>query len=156
MMLTYLIDGNNLMWKIPELKKSAELNSPKSRAQLVFILDRYFARKKVKVRLFFDGAPGDTVKSSKMRVSYSYSEAADVLIREEIDRLKTKHTAVVISSDAWIRDYAKVNGCKVMKSEEFVKEIKSADKKDEEKERIEGIDNDEILFLLSNSNPDEN
>jgi predicted RNA-binding protein with PIN domain len=147
-MLTYFIDGNNLMWKIPELKKLAKLNSPESRARLVFMLDRYFSQKNVKVRLFFDGAPNDTVRSSKMRISYSYAEAADVLIREEIDRLKTKHTATIVSSDAWIKDYAKVNGCKVMKSEEFVKAIKSADKKDEEKERIKGIDNDEILSMF--------
>ncbi len=147
-MLTYFIDGNNLMWKIPELKKLAKLNSPQSRARLVYMLDRYFAGKKVKAILFFDGAPNDIVRSSKMRIIYSYGEAADVLIREAIDRLKTKHTATIISSDTWIKDYAKVNGCKAIKSEDFAKLIKSVDKKDEETERIKGIDNDEILSLF--------
>ncbi len=147
-MTTYLIDGNNLMWKMPDLKKGAKENSADSREKLIFKLDRFFAGKKFKIILFFDGAPNEVVRSSKMRIKFSYGEPADILIREEIDRLKTKHTAVVVSSDAWIRDYAKVNGCKTVKSEDFVKEIESAFQTDEEKDRIKGIDNQEILSMF--------
>ncbi len=148
-MITYLIDGNNLMWKMPELKKLAKDNSPESREKLIFKLDRFFDGKKFKVILFFDGAPNEIVRSNKMRIKFSYAEPADVLIREEINRLKTKHTAVVVSSDAWIRDYAKVNGCKALRSEEFVREIEEAFRTDEENDRIKGIDNQEILSLFT-------
>ena len=148
MMITYLIDGNNLMWKMPELKKLAKENSPESREKLIFKLDRFFAGKKFKIILFFDGAPNEIVRSNKMRIKFSYAEPADVLIREEIDRLKTKHTGVVVSSDAWIRDYAKVNGCKALRSEEFVHELEKASQTDEEEARIKGIDDSEILSLF--------
>ncbi len=147
-MITYLIDGNNLMWKFPELKKLMKENSSESRSRLILKLDRFFADKKYKVILFFDGAPNEVIRSSKMRIKFSYGEPADILIREEIDRLKTKHTATVISSDAWIKDYAKVNGCNAVNSEDFVKEIGNKFINDEEAERMKGIDNKEILSMF--------
>jgi predicted RNA-binding protein with PIN domain len=132
MMNKFLIDGNNLIWKIPELKnlQKDESTRTSAREKLIFKLQRLSAEKRIKITLFFDGAPHAKL-GGNVQVEYSYERKADELIREAIDKLKTKRTTTVVSSDRWITDYAKVNGCKVLTSDEF---FASLVKKKEEKE----------------------
>ncbi len=142
MIKEYLIDGNNLIWQIPELKNLQKDASKRehARERLVFVLQRYFAGKKIKVTVFFDGAP-HTRFGGNIRLKFSYERTADELIRKAIDKLKTKHAAAVVSSDRWISDYAKVNGCKTIRSSEFAKMISSQSKKSNEEEIMRELRN---------------
>ena len=142
MIKEYLIDGNNLIWQIPELKNLQKDATKRehAREKLVFILQRFFAGKKIKVILFFDGAPHAKL-GGNIRLKFSYERTADELIREEIDKLKTKHTAAVVSSDRWISDYAKVNGCKVIRSSDFAKMLSSQNGKSAEEEITRELEN---------------
>ncbi len=143
-MLRYLIDGNNLIWKIPELKnlQKSETEKTIAREKLIFMLQRFFAKKKIKVTVYFDGAPHAKLGGS-VATKYSYERKADELIREAIDALKTKRTATIVSSDRWITDYARVNGCNVIKSEVFAKELTASEKEISKEEKIENLKNED-------------
>ena len=57
-LLNYIIDGNNLIGKIPSLMNLQKKDKQASREKLVYMLDRYFIQKKVNVTLHLDGHPG--------------------------------------------------------------------------------------------------
>ncbi len=124
----YLIDGNNLIWKIPELKKfqKNEKERALAREKLIFKLQRFFAGKKIKVTVFFDGAPHAKLGGG-IELKYSYERKADELIREAIDASKSKRAVTVVSSDRWIYDYVKINGCNAVMSEEFARTLENKD-----------------------------
>ena len=53
-MLSYIIDGNNLIGKISSLMSLQKKDKQASREKLVFLLDRYFSQKKANVTLNLD------------------------------------------------------------------------------------------------------
>jgi len=119
--IKYFIDANNLIGKIPELKKS---KGSDARERLIFLLQRFFSGKKVKVTVFFDGHQSESIKTN-FEIVYSLNRPADELIKQRIDRSKRNKNLVVVSSDLEIFAYAKECGCKAVKSEEFYKNITS-------------------------------
>ena len=148
MIKKYIIDGNNLIGKISELWSIQKKDKQLSRIKLVKYLDQYFRGKKVNVSLHFDGFPGDSIPSSSCRIFYSNNRSADSKIKKEIDNEKSPKTIAVISSDHSVQNYAKVNSCKVLKSEDFAKEMKSNKNKSSEEEITKSISNDEIKKLF--------
>ncbi|MCF8355638.1 MAG: NYN domain-containing protein [Melioribacteraceae bacterium] len=142
-----IIDGNNLIGKIPELFMLQKSDGQSSREKLVFLLDRYFARKKVKVSLHFDGYVNLPIRSSKMKIYYSDSRQADDFIRREIDQSNNPKLLLIVTSDLNLLEYAKVNSCERMKSEELLLKINQAED-DDEKKKIESINNEEIKKLF--------
>ncbi|MBE0551913.1 MAG: hypothetical protein IH619_06000, partial [Ignavibacterium sp.] len=60
-MLNYIIDGNNLMGKIPSLMGLQKKDKQASREKLVYMLDRYFIQKQANVSLHLDGHPGNRI-----------------------------------------------------------------------------------------------
>ncbi len=144
----YIIDGNNLIGKIKELFALQKKDGQSAREKLAFMLDRYFAMKKVTVSLHFDGFPKDAIKTTNLKIIYSENRPADVLIKEEIDRHKNPKLVTVVSSDLSVYEYAKVNAAGRMKSEEFAKLLSASEDSSEEEERIKKIDNDELKKLF--------
>lgn len=136
----YIIDGNNLLHKMKDLKSVQKENPQESREKLAHRLDRFFLNKKVKATLHFDGFPQEAIKTSKVKIHYSESKTADDEIRLQIDRTKNPKTLIIVSSDRRIYEYAKVNSAEYLKAEDFVQEMKKLNKKSEEEERIKSID----------------
>ncbi|MBK8945906.1 MAG: NYN domain-containing protein [Ignavibacteriae bacterium] len=122
-MKIYLIDGNNLIGKIKSVQNIHQKTKNQSRQNLAKILDKYFSDKKVKVHLHFDGFENDPISSAKMKIIYSNNKSADSEIIKEIDNSKNPKLLVVVSSDSKINNYAKVNSCETIKSEDFAKLI---------------------------------
>ena len=151
-MLQYLIDGNNLIWKIPELKKLQKNESERTaaREKLLYKLQRHFAGKKVQVTVFFDGAPHAKLGGA-VKTKYSYERKADELILEAIDALKTKHTATIVSSDRGITDYAKVNGCKIIKSEQFAETLAKKGTGENKEEIAKNMQNEDWESIFGTS-----
>jgi predicted RNA-binding protein with PIN domain len=56
-MKQYIIDGNNLIGKIPSLNILQKKDKQGSREKLAFMVDNYFSQKNAKVFLHFDGHP---------------------------------------------------------------------------------------------------
>jgi predicted RNA-binding protein with PIN domain len=147
MIKKYIIDGNNVLGKIPELRSADKNDRQRSRERLAFMIDRYFTNKKTKVSLHLDGHPGDPIRTNKSKIIYSYSKSADYEIKKEINDSKNPRVIAVVSSDLNLIDFAKKNACKVIKSEEFVRILNKKDS-DDETDRIAQIDKNEIKKIF--------
>ena len=144
----YIIDGNNLIGKIKSIWELQKKDKQASREKLAFVLDRYFAKKKLKVSLHYDGFAADAIRTSKVKLFYSDNKTADSKIKIEIDQSKNSKLIAVVSSDNSVQQYSKLNSCKVISSEMFGKEIYKKEDADREEELIKQIDNDELLRLF--------
>ncbi len=146
-MQKFIIDGNNLIGKIPELKSIPKSNQQSARERLAAILDRYFTGKKLKITLHFDGFAGPAIKTNHLSIRYSESRPADDLIRKEIEHSKNPKLITVVSSDNSLGSFAKACSCTVVKAESFSKEIYKKEVNDEA-DRIKGISKEEIKRLF--------
>jgi predicted RNA-binding protein with PIN domain len=148
-LLNYIIDGNNLIGKISSLMNLQKKDKLASREKLVYILDRYFIKKKANVTLHLDGHPAGRVISSKMKIVYSESLTADEKIKKQISLSKSPRNLIVVTSDSNLAQFAKVCSTTVVSSDEFAIEInKSGDRFDEESiiKSIDNIDEFKKLF----------
>lgn len=145
-MIHYIIDGNNLIGKIPSLKNLPDKET--SRQKLAIMLERYFHKKKVKVSLHFDGFENEPIKVSGLKIHYSQNRSADEKIKKEIDGIKNRNSVNVVSSDLEIISYAKVCGCDVIKSEEFYNRMMIQDKNSKEEEKPSDFNTDEFKKLF--------
>jgi len=123
-LLTYLIDGNNLIGKIPLLMSLQRKDKQASREKLSHILDRYFHSKKSKVILFFDGFENGKINCSNLKIIYSDKQIADDKIKSFITDSKSTKNYVVITSDANLAQFAKKCSCTIISSDNFAAEIK--------------------------------
>ncbi|VAX15160.1 hypothetical protein MNBD_IGNAVI01-809 [hydrothermal vent metagenome] len=141
----YMIDGNNLIGKIPEFRG---LDKQVLREKLAFKLERYFFNKKVNVSLHFDGYANTPIRARGLKITYSENKIADDKIRDEISYAKNPKLITLVSSDHALMDFAKKNSCTIISSEDFNREMnKPANVNDEEK-LIKGIDNEEMKRLF--------
>ncbi|NOX18869.1 MAG: NYN domain-containing protein [Chlorobi bacterium] len=148
MIKRYLIDGNNLIWKIPRLAKLQKSNKQAARDHLIPKLDGKFVTSRTAVTVYFDGFPDGELRSSKVKIKYSNNRPADRLIIEEIERSKNPRTICVVSSDHEIQNLAKVCGAKIIKSEEFFND-KSNEQIEDEKPKGKIGDVDEWMRLFN-------
>jgi predicted RNA-binding protein with PIN domain len=126
----YIIDGYNVIHKIPDIKELMETDLQSAREKFVFLLDNYFSAKNILVYLVFDGCNDISTfnihSTPRIRVLFSKrNQKADILIKILTDERKNKALTTVVSSDHEVYQYGKVSRCKVMKSEDFIKKIKA-------------------------------
>lgn len=117
-MKTIIIDSNNLIHKVPDLRKLFNENPESAQLSLVESVKTKVNRN-YKLIFVFDGY--GNVKRSY--VEYSGNKKADDVIRKYIEDNYTTKTLCVVSSDAEIQRLAKICGCEVKNSEVFWKEI---------------------------------
>lgn len=144
----YIIDGNNLIGKIKSLNQLHRKDKKQSAEKLAFMIGRNFSRKKVSVSLHFDGVQKDVIKVSGIKINYSGIVSADEKIKSEIGRSKNPKNIVLITSDNNLAEFGRVCSCQVIKSEVFSKQLLSPDSSDEEKNKIDELDNPEIFKKL--------
>jgi predicted RNA-binding protein with PIN domain len=120
-----------------------------SREKLVYILDRYFIKKKANVTLHLDGHPAGRVISSKMKIVYSENLTADEKIKKQISLSKSPRNLIVVTSDSNLAQFAKVCSTTVVSSDEFAIEINKSGERFDEESIIKSIDNiDEFKKLF--------
>jgi predicted RNA-binding protein with PIN domain len=148
-LLTYIIDGNNLIGKISSLMNLQNKDKQASRDKLVFMLDRYFVKKKSNVSLHFDGHPGTVINSSRMKIVYSENHTADDKIKKQISQSKSPRNLNVVTSDSNLAQFAKVCSCNVISSEKFVADINKSGSNSDEQSIIDSMNNiDEFKKLF--------
>jgi predicted RNA-binding protein with PIN domain len=140
-LLTYIIDGNNLIGKIPLLMNLQKKDRLASREKLVYMLDRYFIKKKVNITLHLDGHPANKINSSKMKIVYSENQTADEKIKKQISQSKSPRNIVVVTSDSNLAQFAKVCSSTVVSSEQFSSEMSKTNSELDEESIIKQIDN---------------
>lgn len=148
-MISYIIDGNNLIGKSKSLMKLQKVDKQASREKLVLILDRYFFNKKHSVTVHFDGFEGKKINSSKTKIIYSQNLTADEKIKNQIESTKSRKNTVVVTSDNNVAEFARVCSCKVISSEEFLLMIEDYNKVDDEEARISKMKNEDFIKLFT-------
>jgi predicted RNA-binding protein with PIN domain len=147
-LLTYLIDGNNLIGKISSLMSLQRKDKQGSREKLVYILDRYFVQKKCSIILHLDGHPGGRINSSKMKIIYSENLTADEKIKKQISQSKSPRNIIVITSDSNLAQFAKVCSATVIPSDEFATEINKSNSNVDEEAKINSMNNVDVFKKL--------
>ena len=117
-----IIDGYNLLHKIPGLRNLMKENPDSAQMNLLYTARRSLNSGE-KLVLVLDGY--SNFKSSD--IIYSGNVTADEVIRNFIEDHYAKDSITVVSSDSYITGLAKVCGCEVIKSEDFVKLNKLSD-----------------------------
>lgn len=144
----YIIDGNNLIGKIKNLKQLHRKDKVRSAEQLAFILSRYFGQRKVKVSLHFDGFQSEAIKATGLKIIHSGKITADEKIKTEISKSKNPKNIYLITSDNNLAEFGRVCSCQVLKSEEFSRQLNSSDKTDEEQTKIDEMKNSDEFKKL--------
>jgi len=147
-MLTYLIDGNNLIGKIKQFKELQKKDKQGVRGKLALRLDTFFSSKNQKVILFLDGFKSEAINTNKIRIVYSDKKSADEEIKKQIELTKNRRTISLITSDSNLAQFGKVCGCTVIDCSKFAKELFSQQKDLNEEEIAKSINQQEIKNLF--------
>ncbi|MGQ9799013.1 MAG: NYN domain-containing protein [Ignavibacterium sp.] len=145
-MLHYIIDGNNLIGKIPSLKNLPDKQI--AREKLALLLEKYFLGRKVKVSLHFDGFENIPIKITGIKIIYSQNRSADEMIKSEIEKIKNTKSVITVSSDIEVASFAKVYGCQIKSSESFYKDLLASNRKSSENEKPTDFNTEEFKKLF--------
>lgn len=117
--MPFLIDGHNLIGRLPDL----HLDDPDDEAKLVARLRTYCARTGKRVTVVFDrGLPGGRSELSGGGVEVVFASAghtADGILCERVRRSRDPRGLTVVTSDREVIAAAQARGALVVRSEEF-------------------------------------
>lgn len=113
----FIIDGNNLIHQIPELR-NLFLKNPESAQLTLYEKIKLRTGKDGKLVLVFDG-----FGTGNRDIIYSGKLSADEIIRRFIEENYERNAVSVVSSDNYITSLAKACGCDVIKSKLFLENI---------------------------------
>ena len=138
-----LIDGYNLIWAVPELrkkvlKKEQGINLEEGRKGLLHLLDLYQrGHPKLDITIVFDAKEEIFPYSPSqpgVRVLYSKGETADSLIKRTVEDEKKPQETLVVTSDKKLKGKVKEKGAQVIGSLSFFERISPRIKKRSGKE----------------------
>lgn len=118
----FLIDGHNLIGKLPDLS----LSDPQDEVELILRLRGWVAAARNRqVTVFFDGGGlggfSHRMSSKDIRVIFApQGKQADDLLIDRLRGLRNPRSYMLVSSDRRIIDAAVIARIKVLKSEEFI------------------------------------
>ncbi len=125
--MNYIIDGHNLISKIPGL----DLSMLDDEQRLIEHLIRFGQHSRGKIEVYFDGAPlGQGVRHNYGRVQahfVSVSQTADDAIHARLVRLgRATQNWVVVTSDRSVQAAAREAHAGVMNAEDFASHIQTS------------------------------
>lgn len=124
--MPYIIDGHNL---IPKL--GLRLDEPDDEMELVRLLQDFARIRRQQVDVYFDGAPAGQAGMRKFGSIKAHfvrqGQTADSAIRRRLEEMgKAAKNWIVVSSDHEVQSAARVHQAQSLRSEEFVKQIRTA------------------------------
>jgi predicted RNA-binding protein with PIN domain len=123
--MPYLIDGHNLIPKIPGLSL-AEVDDEQ---QLIALLQEFCRQQKKDAEVFFDKAPVGQARSQnygRVKAHFVFQgTTADNAIRSRLRRLRDAANWVVVSSDREVQAAAKQARAQVISSNDFAMQIQN-------------------------------
>jgi len=146
--MAYLIDGHNLIPKIPGLN----LQALDDEEQLIKLLQEYCRRERKQVEVFFDNAPPGGARARTFGLVTArfvrQGSTADQAIRERLTRLgRLARDWTVVSSDLEVQRSARAAQARPMASEAFARLIiKALDEQavDQGENSEAGVSQDEL------------
>ena len=120
--MPYLIDGHNLVPKVPGLS----LKAVDDEEQLIQLLQEFCRISQKQAEVYFDNAPpGQPARQSYGRVTAYFvrqGQTADSAIRARLARLgKNAANLTVVSTDGAVQSAARLSRAKVLSSDQFVR-----------------------------------
>ncbi|OQX95837.1 hypothetical protein B6I21_03380 [candidate division KSB1 bacterium 4572_119] len=121
----YFIDGYNLIHQVPRFKKAIGHSLEQSRNMLMSFIRGYLSQRNARVTLIFDGADvgyvdNRTLSSKRLKVIFSNSpEKADPLIMRLIKADNNKKSAILVSADNELINFAKKIGTAALNPLDF-------------------------------------
>jgi uncharacterized protein len=153
--MAYMIDGHNLIPKIPGLS----LQDLDDEIHLIELLQEFCRMQRKKVEVYFDRAPAGQAGTRQYGQVIAHfvtqHSSADDAIRQRLARLgKSAKNWTVVSSDAAVQAEARAAGAQALAAEQFVRLLrqpkKSSATQDEERPSEMGPDEiDDWLKLFS-------
>jgi uncharacterized protein len=118
--MPYLIDGHNLIPKIPGLSLQAEDDEQ----QLITLLLEFCRLQRKQVEVYFDNAPPGGVRARNFGNLIArfvrQGSTADQAIRQRLERLgRAARNWAVVSSDLAVQTEARASQARVLSSEDF-------------------------------------
>lgn len=128
--MSYLIDGNNLIGRLPEIDPEA----PDARMQLLRWLAAFRNRPGQKARrltVVFDGAPEPNFPDGSVfqgvHIIYSLpNSTADARIKQKVEQHKDRRGLTVVTSDRELYNYVRACGAQAITCEQFVERLWTA------------------------------
>lgn len=122
--MPYLIDGHNLIARLPDI----DLADPDDEAKLVIKLRGFAAKHGKKCTVIFDGGiPGgySTMSNKSVRVIFAsaFHTNADNILRQRIRKIPDAQNWTIISSDNEVLDFARRHKMRAKTSSEFVQQL---------------------------------
>lgn len=122
--MPYLIDGHNLIARLPDI----DLDDPDDEAKLVIKLRGFVARNSKKCTVVFDGGiPGGysmmSNKSVKVIFASAFRSNADNVIKERIKKIPDPRNWTIVSSDNEVLNFAKSRKMKAQTSAQFIQTL---------------------------------
>jgi hypothetical protein len=123
----FVVDGYNLIHKIPELRALVDSDLELARDRLVGLLAGYAARRRAAVTVVFDGRRGSAGtrgdSRSGVRVEFARTDA-DSYIKAMLERAgRAARSTTVVSSDNSIRRHVSDFGAQTVKAEALAGEL---------------------------------
>ena len=135
--MPFLIDGHNLIGRLPDLR----LDDPDDEAKLVARLRAYCARTGKRITVVFDrGLPGGRSELSGGGVKVIFASAgrtADGILCERIRRARDPRGLTLVTSDREVIATARARGARVKRSEEFAAQLSAPRTVEVEEEKKE-------------------
>lgn len=124
--MPYLIDGHNLVPRIPGLR----LDAADDEQQLIELLQDFCRVSRKTVEVYFDNAPPGQARSRKYGLVQAHfiraGRSADEAIRDRLRRLSGEgRTWIVVSSDLRVQQWARQARAQVQSSEEFARLLRA-------------------------------
>ncbi len=146
--MPFLIDGHNLIGKIPGLS----LADPDDEAELVRRLQRYCRRHRRRAVVVFDGGvPGgrsEALSTPEVEVVFAPAgRRADDVIRERLRKIRDPAGWIVVSSDREVQRLARQAGARAVASEDFAAGMRASSPASQ-KEPTPRLSEDEIQEWL--------
>jgi uncharacterized protein len=146
--MAYLVDGHNLIPKIPGLS----LEAMDDEQQLIELLQEFCRIQRKEVEVYFDNAPPGQARSQRFGLVVArfvrQGTTADQAIQQRLQRLgRTAPNWTVVSSDAAVLSAARQARAKVLTSEAFASSMMLALKdagSGESKREDMGVAEDEL------------
>lgn len=123
--MPYMIDGHNLIGKLPDMS----LDDPNDEAILIQKLSSFAARTGKTCLVVFDyGLPGGSSRMSTRSVQVVFASgrsSADRVMRERINKIPDPFNWIIVSSDNEVITTARINRMSTLHSEEFARILES-------------------------------
>jgi predicted RNA-binding protein with PIN domain len=128
----YVVDGYNLLHALKKTPDGLPADFGRARARMCELLSGLARREQRTVRVFFDGTPGELGHGDtafpRLRVTFCGpgAGAADRAIREFVTNAVEPGSLRVVSSDIEVAQACRLNGAKVISSQEMAARLSGA------------------------------